>query len=1356
MDRTLNSRRRRTRALVVVAAGWLAVALASTVSAPRVGAAGTPTLNISDATPFPVLEGDSGTTTVTFSVTLTEPAVDTVTVKAATGFGNATAGSDYVAVDTLLTFAPGTTGPQQVQVTIIGDTTAEPDENFFVQLYNPTGGAVLGDRWGEARIQNDDGATPVVNVGDIAPFLEADTVVNFPVTISALPSSGSVSVRAATGYGNATPGSDYIAVNTTTVTWTSSSSLTQNVPVTIIEDDVAEPDETFWLQLYDPAGVTLGDRWGMATILNDDAPAPVISIANHTAPEGSNAALVVSLNISPPGPVSVNYASMPGTYFDTSATPGADFTAVSGTLTWAAGDFTTRTISVPLSDDGDDSEPSEHFWVQIYDPTGASLAAQRYGKGIISSAPVAVNDAHSAVGNTKLVVATTQPSEPHRFVATGHVLENDTDKENDVLTASAGSTSVNGGSVTMNADGSFTYLPAVGFTGADSFSYTVDDGHGNTATGTVNLTVANRVWYINNAGAAGDGRSSSPFNSLASVQGAGDPDGDGDHLFLFQGSGNYTGGLVLEANQRLIGQPEGLVVGADTLLAASGSNPVITNAAGAGITLASGNTIRRVNVTNPSGAGITGTSVSTADIGSNMTVSGAGGAGFNLSGNANGNVTMAAAITHSASGARSVSIANRTGGTVTVSGAVSDTAGGISLSTNSGATVNFTGGLSVSSGGNMAFSATGGGTVSATGTNVLTTSTATALNVASTTIGAAGLTFQSINSNGGTNGIVLNATGSTGGLTVAGTGAAGSGGTIQNKSGDGISLTNVGGVVSLTNMATSNVTGADVLLSGGAANFTYAGTITNQATKGRSVDVSGRTGGTAQFSGLIDDDASGISLTNNTGATVNFTGGVDLNTGSNAAFTATGGGTVNVTGSANVITTTTGTALNVANTTIGASNLNFRSINSNGGASGIILNNTGSSGGLTVSGTGAAGSGGTIQNKTGDAISLTTTRNVSLTSINVLNNLGSGINGSNVTNFTLASSTIDNNGDDGGADEAGIRFNNLLGTASITNSTIANSIEDNVRVLNSSGTLSQLTISGTTIRDTETVSPGNNGLLIQANGTASITADITTSSFLRNRANGIQVVTNDSGTIDVEIGVAATAGSGGTFTDNNIGVNIAHNSSGNLSFDVHRASLSNPNLSNGASPINLNRGATGSGTFSGTVSHNTITNNNSTTGPGIRIVGNGASGTMTVKVDSNNVSQIGNFGIEVLNRDANTPGMTINATIVNNTVNLASALATEAIRVNAGATSGPPADSGTICADIRGNTASTAGAGLSAIRVRQRFSTTFILEGYAGVKTDDAAVAAFLTTNNNGSTATADHSASGSAGFLTTANCPEP
>src|SRR5207247_8212960 len=57
----------------------------------------------------------------------------------------------------------------------------------------------------------------------------------------------------------------------------------------------------------------------------------------------------------------------------------------------------------------------------------------------------------------------------------------------------------------------------------------------------------------------------------------------------------------------------------------------------------------------------------------------------------------------------------------------------------------------------------------------------TALNVASTAIGASGLTFHDISANGATNGIVLNTTGASGGLTVTGTGTtAGTGGTIQN------------------------------------------------------------------------------------------------------------------------------------------------------------------------------------------------------------------------------------------------------------------------------------------------------------------------------------------------------------------------------------------------------------------------------------------------------------------------------------------------------------------------------------------------------------------------------------------------
>ena len=82
-------------------------------------------------------------------------------------------------------------------------------------------------------------------------------------------------------------------------------------------------------------------------------------------------------------------------------------------------------------------------------------------------------------------------------------------------------------------------------------------------------------------------------------------------------------------------------------------------------------------------------------------------------------------------------------------------------------------------------------------------------------------------------------------------------------------------------------------------------------------------GGTKDFNGNITDggdgDGSGIALTTNTGATIRFDGGLTLATGANAAFAATGGGTVAVTDptgatTGNTLATTTGTALNIANT----------------------------------------------------------------------------------------------------------------------------------------------------------------------------------------------------------------------------------------------------------------------------------------------------------------------------------------------------------------------------------------------------------------------------------------------------------
>jgi len=80
--------------------------------------------------------------------------MSTVTVNFATADGSAFAGSDYVATSGTLTFAPGTT-TQPVTVNVIGDTTPEPNETFFVNLSSPTN-ATIATGTGTGTILNDD------------------------------------------------------------------------------------------------------------------------------------------------------------------------------------------------------------------------------------------------------------------------------------------------------------------------------------------------------------------------------------------------------------------------------------------------------------------------------------------------------------------------------------------------------------------------------------------------------------------------------------------------------------------------------------------------------------------------------------------------------------------------------------------------------------------------------------------------------------------------------------------------------------------------------------------------------------------------------------------------------------------------------------------------------------------------------------------------------------------------------------------------------------------------------------------------------------------------------------------------
>ncbi|MGZ9100231.1 MAG: Calx-beta domain-containing protein, partial [Brevundimonas sp.] len=122
---------------------------------------GASTFNVSDAT---VAEGDSGTTTLTFTVSRTV-GIGSASVSYATTDGSATAGSDYVAQTGMVTFADGETS-RTITITVNGDLDIEGAESLALTLSNPVG-ASISDGQGVGTIANDDvapaGPPPFIN-----------------------------------------------------------------------------------------------------------------------------------------------------------------------------------------------------------------------------------------------------------------------------------------------------------------------------------------------------------------------------------------------------------------------------------------------------------------------------------------------------------------------------------------------------------------------------------------------------------------------------------------------------------------------------------------------------------------------------------------------------------------------------------------------------------------------------------------------------------------------------------------------------------------------------------------------------------------------------------------------------------------------------------------------------------------------------------------------------------------------------------------------------------------------------------------------------------------------------------------
>ena len=802
----------------------------------------------------------------------------------------------------------------------------------------------------------------------------------------------------------------------------------------------------------------------------------------------------------------------------------------------------------------------------------------------------------------------------------------------------------------------------------------------------------------------------------------------GTGTYAFNALNLYTNGVTaLSASLA-----DGTISSTSGVIDASSASAITASGASSSNTLTLNTTLTTVNSTGgTNNMSFTNcTTTATTNLGGGALTGTATGQAFYVSG---GSPSLAYAGTITQNNAnRVVEVASTTAGTIALSGTITTGASSTGIYIN---TVN----------GTVTFTTLNLGTSGSRMTNIPVninagTGTVNLGTVAIYATGVAGINTTSadgaINSTGGTvdvtSGTAIAIAGAAGfvqlGMTLSTVNSTGSTGGNAN-----VSFSNCTGSAALGTGALSGSTGGSSFkVASGSASYDYAGTITQTAaqkivdiasvtggtitlsgtlsgtTSCTGLQVSGCTGGTINFSGatktLSTSTNTAVNLTSNAGTTINFSnGGLGITTTSATGFNATGGAsaiTVTTGTNANTITSTTGVALNISSSTIGSSGLTFRSINAgtaaSGPANGIVLNTTGTTGGLTITGTGSAGTGGTIQKATGFGISLTSAASISFSYMNVTGCSNDGINASSITGFVMSNCSVTANGD--ATQEKGLELANMWGTTTFTSCTITGNAHDNISISNTANSsngsvVNNVTFSNCTIGENRSLPLSASGLLIEAHNSSTFaTIYITGGTYSNNFSNGILINANNSSVLsDVRV-------TGVSFSDNNIAVqcNQSHSSTltarimNNTIINTTRTGTSGSSSTSNQLIVATSALSTGIANFrvsGNTIGSAAIARSGSSIGSGIRVMIQGQA-TVVATIDGNTVRQCPwGRGMEINVLGATSSGLTVptaDVTVTNNIVNQDddTGFPLAAIFVNAD----NQGSAGKLRTDIRGNT----------------------------------------------------------------------